>query len=207
MNSFARIAVVGLGYIGLPTAAVFAENGVEVVGVDVNAARGGDDQRRPAAFRRAEPRRAGAPRGRGGQAARHPDDGAGRRLHHRRADAAARSRRERASPDISYVEDAARALAPVLAAGQSGDPGIHLAGRHHRAHGGDPRRAAPRPQLPPAARRAGRRPGGALPRARAARPHPRRGREQRPRDRRHDPQMRPARARRSTGSWSRANAA
>ena len=36
MDSFARIAVVGLGYIGLPTAAVFAENGVEVIGIDVN---------------------------------------------------------------------------------------------------------------------------------------------------------------------------
>jgi UDP-N-acetyl-D-mannosaminuronic acid dehydrogenase len=36
MNDFGRIAVVGLGYIGLPTAAIFAENGVEVVGVDVN---------------------------------------------------------------------------------------------------------------------------------------------------------------------------
>ena len=37
MNSFNRICVVGLGYIGLPTAAVFAENGVEIVGVDTNA--------------------------------------------------------------------------------------------------------------------------------------------------------------------------
>ena len=36
MHSFSRIAVIGLGYIGLPTAAVFAENGVEVIGVDVN---------------------------------------------------------------------------------------------------------------------------------------------------------------------------
>ena len=36
MDSFARIAVVGLGYIGLPTAAVFAENGVEVIGIDIN---------------------------------------------------------------------------------------------------------------------------------------------------------------------------
>jgi UDP-N-acetyl-D-mannosaminuronic acid dehydrogenase len=36
MNNFERIAVVGLGYIGLPTAAVFAENGIEVLGVDVN---------------------------------------------------------------------------------------------------------------------------------------------------------------------------
>lgn len=33
---FKRISVVGLGYIGLPTAAVFASRGLEVIGVDVN---------------------------------------------------------------------------------------------------------------------------------------------------------------------------
>ncbi|RRH68345.1 UDP-N-acetyl-D-mannosamine dehydrogenase [Falsigemmobacter faecalis] len=33
---FKRISVIGLGYIGLPTAAMFASRGVEVVGVDVN---------------------------------------------------------------------------------------------------------------------------------------------------------------------------
>lgn len=38
MNRFSRISVVGLGYIGLPTSAVFADNGVEVIGVDVNPA-------------------------------------------------------------------------------------------------------------------------------------------------------------------------
>jgi UDP-N-acetyl-D-mannosaminuronic acid dehydrogenase len=36
VDSFSSIAVVGLGYIGLPTAAVFAANGVEVVGIDTN---------------------------------------------------------------------------------------------------------------------------------------------------------------------------
>ena len=30
-----KINVIGLGYIGLPTAAMFAQNGVKVVGVDV----------------------------------------------------------------------------------------------------------------------------------------------------------------------------
>lgn len=35
-NGFNRISVIGLGYIGLPTAAVFASRGIEVVGVDVN---------------------------------------------------------------------------------------------------------------------------------------------------------------------------
>lgn len=34
--SFRRISVIGLGYIGLPTAAMFASRGVEVIGVDVN---------------------------------------------------------------------------------------------------------------------------------------------------------------------------
>ncbi|WP_325892103.1 UDP-N-acetyl-D-mannosamine dehydrogenase [Grimontia sp. NTOU-MAR1] len=34
--SFKRVSVVGLGYIGLPTAAVVASRGIEVIGVDVN---------------------------------------------------------------------------------------------------------------------------------------------------------------------------
>lgn len=36
-GDFKKISVIGLGYIGLPTAAVFAARGVEVIGVDVNA--------------------------------------------------------------------------------------------------------------------------------------------------------------------------
>lgn len=35
--NFEKICVVGLGYIGLPTASTFAANGVQVVGVDVNS--------------------------------------------------------------------------------------------------------------------------------------------------------------------------
>ena len=31
-----KICIVGQGYIGLPTAALFAKNGCEVLGVDVN---------------------------------------------------------------------------------------------------------------------------------------------------------------------------
>ena len=34
--NFKKICIVGLGYIGLPTAVVFAKNGIEVIGVDVN---------------------------------------------------------------------------------------------------------------------------------------------------------------------------
>jgi UDP-N-acetyl-D-mannosaminuronic acid dehydrogenase len=36
MSAYQRICVIGLGYIGLPTSAVFADSGVEVIGVDVN---------------------------------------------------------------------------------------------------------------------------------------------------------------------------
>lgn len=38
MNAAKKISVIGLGYIGLPTAAVFASRGFEVIGVDINAA-------------------------------------------------------------------------------------------------------------------------------------------------------------------------
>jgi len=34
--SFNTISVIGLGYIGLPTAAIIASRGVNVIGVDVN---------------------------------------------------------------------------------------------------------------------------------------------------------------------------
>ncbi len=36
MSNINRVAVIGLGYIGLPTAAILATNGLDVVGVDVN---------------------------------------------------------------------------------------------------------------------------------------------------------------------------
>lgn len=36
MNTIENVAVIGLGYIGLPTAAILAGNGINVIGVDVN---------------------------------------------------------------------------------------------------------------------------------------------------------------------------
>jgi UDP-N-acetyl-D-mannosaminuronate dehydrogenase len=35
-SSFKHICVIGLGYIGLPTAATFAAHGLKVTGVDIN---------------------------------------------------------------------------------------------------------------------------------------------------------------------------
>src|SRR5699024_11537742 len=36
MSNISSVAVIGLGYIGLPTAAILADNGLRVYGVDVN---------------------------------------------------------------------------------------------------------------------------------------------------------------------------
>ncbi|HEY6431653.1 MAG TPA: UDP-N-acetyl-D-mannosamine dehydrogenase [Acetobacteraceae bacterium] len=116
MDSFARIAVVGLGYIGLPTAAIFAENGVEVVGVDVNA-------------QVVETINAGRPH----FGEPNLDALVRRVVEAGKLRAAAqiepaeafiiavptplRGHGERAQPDVSYVEQAAGAVAPVLRPG------------------------------------------------------------------------------------------
>lgn len=111
-----RIAVIGLGYIGLPTAAVFASNGIDVVGIDVNdAAIASINAGRPhfgepnldALVRRVV--ESGKLRA---TATMEPADAfiiavptpiTGHGI--------------ASQPDISYVEAAARAIAPVLARG------------------------------------------------------------------------------------------
>lgn len=40
-----RVGIVGLGYVGLPLAVAFAEEGLEVVAVDVDDAKLGVDRR------------------------------------------------------------------------------------------------------------------------------------------------------------------
>jgi UDP-N-acetyl-D-galactosamine dehydrogenase len=39
MSHWRKIAVIGLGYVGLPVAATFARAGASIVGFDVDAAR------------------------------------------------------------------------------------------------------------------------------------------------------------------------
>lgn len=116
MNPLHRIAVIGLGYIGLPTAAVFAANGLEVVGVDINqTAVDSINRGRPhfgepnldALVRRVV--EAGTLRA---TLAAEPADAfiiaVPTPIH---------GHGVAARPDISYVEAAAREIAPVLAAG------------------------------------------------------------------------------------------
>lgn len=116
MDSFGRIAVIGLGYIGLPTAAVFAENGVEVVGVDVNRHAVESINRGQPHF--GEPNLDALVR-------RVVESGKLRATTElETADAyimavptPLRGDDHHPQPDISYVEQAVQALAPVLAPG------------------------------------------------------------------------------------------
>jgi UDP-N-acetyl-D-mannosaminuronic acid dehydrogenase len=113
MPQFRKIEVVGLGYIGLPTAAVFADQGVEVVGVDTKAdivdkvrqgkAHFGEPNLDALVRRVVESRKLRAS------------------LEHEEADAfmiaVPTPVRAGHKPDISYVEAAAAAIAPKLKPG------------------------------------------------------------------------------------------
>jgi UDP-N-acetyl-D-mannosaminuronic acid dehydrogenase len=113
MPQFRKIEVVGLGYIGLPTAAVFADQGVEVVGVDTKAdvvekvrqgkAHFGEPNLDALVRRVVESKKLRAS------------------LEHEEADAfmiaVPTPVRAGHKPDISYVEAAAAAIAPKLKAG------------------------------------------------------------------------------------------
>jgi UDP-N-acetyl-D-mannosaminuronic acid dehydrogenase len=113
MPQFRKIEVVGLGYIGLPTAAVFADQGVEVVGIDTKAevvdkvnqgkAHFGEPNLDALVRRVVESRKLRAS------------------LEHEEADAfliaVPTPLRANHSPDVSYVEAAAAAIAPKLKSG------------------------------------------------------------------------------------------
>ena len=85
MLEFKKVAVIGLGYIGLPTAALIASRGIKVVGIDTNRRRQHRRLGRDPHFR-ARSRR---PRAEGRVqrlAGRDERTGAGGRLHDRGAD-------------------------------------------------------------------------------------------------------------------------
>ena len=166
---FETISVVGLGYIGLPTAAVFAGRRLRVVGVDVNAHavdtinRGEIHITEPdldivvrAVVTEGYLRATTTPEPADAFLIAVPTpflaDGSGH------------------EPDLSYVAAASRSIAPVLKAGRPRGARIDLARRHHGADGRLARRAPPRPQLPADPGRGLRHPHRPLPGAGAARP-------------------------------------
>ena len=144
------VAVIGLGYVGLPLAVEFARAGVAVRGIDVNGER-------VQAINRGESHIPDVP-----SATLAPVVQAGRLV-------ASTAYRDCAAadatvicvptpftrmkaPDLSYIEAACTALAPHVGSGQPGGPPVHHVPRHHRGagapHPGDAR-AAGGPRLPP----------------------------------------------------------
>jgi UDP-N-acetyl-D-mannosaminuronic acid dehydrogenase len=112
-HRFKRVSVIGLGYIGLPTAAVFASRGIDVIGVDVNeiAVQTINKGR----IHIVEPDldmvvHAAAREGRL-RATLKPEPADAFLI------AVPTPFREGHEPDLSYIEAAARAIAPVLAKG------------------------------------------------------------------------------------------
>ena len=112
-NPFNRVSVIGLGYIGLPTAATIAARGIDVIGVDVNDAAVGTINR-------------------GGVHIFEPDLDMLVRAAVQTGKLRAVTQTEKAdafiiavptpltadhAPDLSYIERAALALAPVLESG------------------------------------------------------------------------------------------
>lgn len=111
---FKRISVVGLGYIGLPTAALFASRGVEVIGVDTNPAI--VDMVNCGKVHIAEPNLESIVReavDAGFLSATSTPEPADAYL----IAVPTPFRGENYEPDLTYVESAARAIAPVLSAG------------------------------------------------------------------------------------------
>ncbi len=113
MPQFRKIEVVGLGYIGLPTAAVFADQGVEVVGIDTKS--GVVEKVRQGKAHFGEPNLDALVR-------RVVESGKLRAsLEHEEADAyliaVPTPLRADHRPDVSFVEAAAAAIAPKLKAG------------------------------------------------------------------------------------------
>ena len=135
------VCVVGLGYIGLPTAATLASRGVEVIGVDINpqvveAVNAGQpyfsepdlDMLLRAATTLGKLRATSLPE---------PADAF--------VIAVPTPFNADRSPNLDYIDAAADAIAPVLASGNVVILEFDLAGRRHRAAGGSARPAAAGP--------------------------------------------------------------
>ena len=116
-SSPARVAVIGLGYIGLPTAVALATRGVEVVGVDVNADTVEAVSQGEVPF--VEPDLAVGVSGAVamGRLDGHHRDPGGRRLHHRGADAV--QRRPRGRPELRARRRSSRSRRSCAAARSS----------------------------------------------------------------------------------------
>ncbi len=150
--SFTTISVIGLGYIGLPTAAAFASRQKQVIGVDIN--QHAVDTINRGEIHIVEPAL--------GNVVKMAVEGGFLRATTTPVEADAyliavpTPFKGDHDPDMAYVEAAAKSIAPVLKKG-TGDSGINIAGRRNGANGWLAGRDAPGSDLSPAGGRAGRR--------------------------------------------------
>ncbi len=129
-----KIIVMGLGYIGLPTASMLATKGHQVLGVDVN--QKAVDTINSGRIHIVEPDLDILVRSAVNSGNLHGSARRRKRATPSSSPCPRRSWKSMATPrrpTCSYVEAATRAIAPHLTPGQPGHSRIHLAGRHHRA--------------------------------------------------------------------------
>ena len=112
-DDFKTCVMIGLGYIGLPTAAVIARTGITVLGVDINQRDRRHDQLRRMPDRGEGPARAGGRDGRRRAALGRDQPSPGDVF----VIAVPTPFEGTYKPDLSYVEAATRSIAPVLAKG------------------------------------------------------------------------------------------
>ncbi len=129
--SFSTISVIGLGYIGLPTAAAFASRQKRVVGVDVNQHAVETINR--GEIHIVEPDLASVVKTAVEQgylsATTTPVEADAYLI------AVPTPFKDRHEPDMVFVESAAKSIAPTLKKRLAGDPRVHFAGRVDRTDG------------------------------------------------------------------------
>lgn len=129
--SFTTISVIGLGYIGLPTAAAFASRQKQVIGVDIN--QHAVDTINRGEIHIVEPELGNVVKAavEGGflRAATTPVEADAYLI------AVPTPFKSDHDPDMAFVEAAAKSIAPVLKKRGTGDSGINIAGRRNGANG------------------------------------------------------------------------
>ena len=124
-----RVCVIGLGYVGLPTAASIAAQGVEVIGVDVDAERLSAIASEAAPTTEEDLNELVRTVVAAGTLSDRGDPAAGRRVHHRGADAA----RTGSRPGRELRTSCRGEPGAPAASRQSGGAGVHVPGRHDGA--------------------------------------------------------------------------
>ena len=123
-----KIAIVGLGYVGLPLSLQFARSGATVLGLDVDGAKVKAINDGSSYIKHIEA--AAIAKAVSGAGFPPPPISAGSKRWRRSSSACPRRLNKNREPDISYILNTGSSLAPHLQQGNAGGPGIHHLSRH-----------------------------------------------------------------------------